>query len=62
MDAAAAAGAAVAEEAGVSGGDLVSRMALESVGLLVEGLVGQQVILVRWWGCICPEELSGGQG
>lgn len=42
MDAAAAAGAAVTEEAGVSGDGLMSRMALESVGLLVEGLAGQR--------------------
>ena len=41
-DAAAAAGAAVAEESGVSGDGLMSRMALESVGLLVEGLAGGQ--------------------
>lgn len=41
MDAAAAAGAAAAEEAGVSGDGLMSRMALEAVGLLVEGLAGQ---------------------
>lgn len=42
MQAAAAAGAAVAEEAGVPGDGLMSRLALESLGLLVEGLAGQQ--------------------
>lgn len=42
MDAAAAAGAAVAEEAGLTGDGLMSRMALEAVGLLVEGLAGQK--------------------
>lgn len=44
LEAAMAAGAVVAEEAGGTGGGLMSRMALESVGLLVEGLSGQQVI------------------
>lgn len=44
MIAAAAAGAAVAEEGGSSGETLMSRMALEALGLLVEGLAGQQVI------------------
>ncbi len=39
---AAAAGAAAAEEAGVLGDGLMSRMALEAVGLLVEGLAGQR--------------------
>lgn len=43
MEAAAAAGAATAAEYGSTGEELVSRMALESVGLLVEGLAGQQV-------------------
>lgn len=44
MIAAAAAGAAAAEEGGSSGETLISRMALEALGLLVEGLAGQQVI------------------
>ena len=43
VEAAAAAGALLAEEAGVTGTGLMSRIALESLGLLVEGLVGQQV-------------------
>lgn len=42
MQAAAAAGAAGAEEAGVPGDGLMSRLALESLGLLVEGLAGHQ--------------------
>lgn len=44
MITAAAAGAAAAEESGSSGEPLVSRMALEALGLLVEGLAGKQVI------------------
>lgn len=46
MEAAAAAGEATAAEYGSTGEELVSRMALESVGLLVEGLAGQQVWLL----------------
>lgn len=43
MEVAAAAGADAAAECGITGEELVSRMALESIGLLVEGLAGQQV-------------------
>lgn len=44
VEAAAAIGAALAAQCGSIGDELVSRMALEAVGLLVEGFVGQQVI------------------
>lgn len=46
MEKAAAAGARAAEECGSTGEELMSRMALEAVGLLVEGLAGQQVGLL----------------
>lgn len=46
MEAAAAAGAAVAGECGSTGDQLVSRVALEALGLLVEGLATHQVGLM----------------
>lgn len=55
VNAAVASGGAVAEEAGSTGDGLVSRMALESLGLLVEGLAGQEVALVP----VCRRNLSG---
>lgn len=49
VESAADAGAAIAEECDSSGEPLLSRMALESMGLLVEGLAGQQVCYEALW-------------